>query len=134
MEGPAELIFVSPLYPPVKGLEYIVAGFCELDKVCFIERRILNTFNRELSRRIRRVPTLIMVRIMLTVAKAALAGVPSTASFRIFRASMVAFNEERATSERPGCWDFGRIVEVVGRNGRGAQAVWEGPSRDGEIG
>ena len=77
---------------------------------------------------------MIMARITPTVAKAALAGVPSTASFKIFRVSMVAFNVERATSGRPGCWDFGRMVEVAARKGRGAQAVQENPSRDGEIG
>ena len=65
----------------------------------------------------RRIHTLIMVRITPTVAKAALAGVPSTASFRTFRASMVAFNEETATSGRFGCWYFGRMVEVASING-----------------
>ena len=43
-EGLAELVFSSPLYPPVKGLKYILAGFRELDKVCFVECRLLHAF------------------------------------------------------------------------------------------
>jgi len=61
-----------------------------------------------------RRPTLIMVRITLTEAKAALAGVPPITSFAIFMASIATFNVERATSRRFGGWDFGSIIESRG--------------------
>jgi len=62
----------------------------------------------------RKRPTLIMVRMTPTEAKATLAGVPSIASFKTFMTSIVAFNEERATSRRFGGWAFGFIVEARG--------------------
>ena len=75
--------------------------------------------------------TLIIVRITLTEAKAAFAGVPSITSFMIFRTSIAAFNEERAASRRSGFWGFGSMVEVDVRNLRGTR--WgEGPDRDGD--
>ena len=56
-----------------------------------------------------------MVRIMLTEANAALAGVPSIASFMTPIASMATFNEERATSRRFGRLDSGSMVEEAAR-------------------
>ena len=63
--------------------------------------------------------TLIMVRITLTEAKAAFAGVPSIKSFITFKASIATFNEEKATSRRSGCWGFRTMVAA--RKGRGTQ-------------
>jgi len=53
---------------------------------------------------------------MLTVPKAALAGVTSETSFARFTMSMAIFNEERALSRFLGCWDL--VVIVATRGGR----------------
>ena len=54
------------------------------------------------------------MRITLTEAKAALAGVIAITSFAIFIASIAAFNEERVTSRLFGRWGFGSMVETRG--------------------
>jgi len=57
---------------------------------------------------------------MVTVPKAALAGVMSETSFARFTMSMATFNEERAPSRFLGCWDSVVIAET---RGGGEEAV-----------
>ena len=108
-----ELIQSPPTHPPVKRFTNIGAAQPELNKVNFIDHRVLAGHESGTSR-CERGCTLIIASRMLTELKTAFAGVMLETSFARFMASMAAFSVEMVLPRPFGRWGPASMVKTGG--------------------
>ena len=110
----AEVVHPLSIHSPVKGCTNIGAEQPELDVILFIDHRILPMCEPCTFRHKRRGHTRIMVRMMATEPKTALAGGILEISLVRCRLSMAMFSKKRTPSCPFGCWDLSAMVETQG--------------------
>jgi len=114
-----EIIQPLPTQSPIEGPTNISAGQPKFDIIRPVDQGVLVALHSTIDQHeTRRKLTLIIVRIMLTEPKTALAGVILASSFAKFKASMAAFNAEIAPSRPFGRWDSAFMVETRGSGER----------------
>ena len=113
-DGVVKVAHPLPAQSPVECSTNFGAGQPKFDIIYLIDHAVLGVFQSTIDDRPtkNRRLTLIVVRIMLTVPKAALAGAMLAISFARFKVSMATFNAEIVLSRPLGRRDLASMVEA----------------------
>ena len=112
-----EVLQFLPAQPPAEGSSDTSTGQPEFNVVRLVCHHVLGPFQPVVGRRkTRKILTFIVMRMMLTEPKTALAGVMLETSFTRFKTSMAVFNPETTPSHSIGHRDLASmIVKVAAR-------------------